>query len=186
MRLNEIKDNSGAHKLSRRLGRGIGSGRGKTCGRGGKGQTARTGVRIKGFEGGQMPIHRRLPKRGFVKPNQLDLVEVSLRMLQQGIDSGKIKSGASLNAQSLKEAKVIPQIRDGIKLLGSGELKSAVTIEVFAATKGAAAAVKKAGGNVVELRPARAEPANRFAARREKARATAAKAAEAKANSGKK
>lgn len=182
MRLNEIKDNEGSHKRSRRLGRGIGSGRGKTCGRGGKGQTARTGVRLKGFEGGQMPIHRRLPKRGFNKPNQLDLIEVTVRLLQQALESGKISAGASLNAKSLKDAGVINKTGDGIRLLGVGSLKSGVVIEVHSATSGAKAAVEKSGGKVTELRPARPEPTNNFAARRAKAKETAAKALETRAN----
>ena len=183
MKLNEIKDNEGSHKRSRRFGRGIGSGRGKTCGRGGKGQTARTGVRIKGFEGGQMPIFRRLPKRGFVKPNQLDLVEVTIRALEQAVVAGKIKAGESLNAKSLKEAGVINVIRDGIRLLGSGDLKSALTVEAFSATTGAKKSIEKAGGKVTELRAPRPAPTNSFAARREKAKQTAAKAREAKASS---
>ena len=181
MKLNEIKDNEGAHKLSRRFGRGIGSGRGKTCGRGGKGQTARTGVRIKGFEGGQMPIHRRLPKRGFNKPNAVDLVEVTVRGLQQAIESGKIKSGDALTAESLKKSGVIAALRDGIRLIGSGALKSALTIEAYSATSGAVASVEKAGGKVTILREARPEPVNNFPARRQKAKETAAKVAEARA-----
>ncbi len=182
MRLNEIRDNEGSHKRSRRLGRGIGSGRGKTCGRGGKGQTARTGVRLKGFEGGQMPIHRRLPKRGFNNPNAMNLIEVSLRLLQQALEAGKISAGASLNAESLKQAGVINKTGCGIRLLGQGALKSGVNIEVYSATAGAKAAVEKAGGKVTELRAKREEPSNSFAARRAKAKETAAKALEARAN----
>lgn len=176
MRLNEIRDNDGAHKRTRRIGRGIGSGRGKTGGRGGKGQTARSGVRIKGFEGGQMPIFRRLPKRGFNNPNALNFVEINLGDLQDAIDAGKIKSGASLTAQALKEAGVIKATRDGIRLLGHGELKSAVSIEVVGATKSAKAAIEKLGGKVTETREARETPANSFEARRTKAKETAAKA----------
>jgi len=185
MKLNEIRDNEGAHKRSRRFGRGIGSGRGKTCGRGGKGQTARTGVRIKGFEGGQMPIHRRLPKRGFNNPNRLDLVEVSLEMLQSAIDAGKIKSGDAITAASLKQAKVIKFTRDGLRLLGTGSLKSAITIEAHSATTSAKAAIEKSGGKVTETRESREAPTNSFEARRAKAKETAAKAAATRAASAK-
>ena len=180
MKLNEIRDNKGAHKRSRRLGRGIGSGRGKTCGRGGKGQTARTGVRIKGFEGGQMPLHRRLPKRGFNNPNRVDFVAVNLADIQQYIDSGKLKFSDKIDAVALKNAGVIKNARAGVRLLATGVLKQAVTLEVYGASQKAKALVEKAGGKVTVLQPTREAPSNSFAARREKARDTAKKAFEAR------
>lgn len=176
MKLNEITDNKGAHKRSRRIGRGIGSGRGKTGGRGGKGQTARTGVRLKGFEGGQMPIFRRLPKRGFSNPNALNLVEIKLGDLQNAIDAGLIKSGQEVTGQVLKEAGIIKSARCGLRLLGGGTLKSPVNITVHGASGPAKQAVEKLGGKVTETREAREEPTNNFAARRAKAKETAAKA----------
>ncbi len=156
MKLNEVKDNEGATQARTRVGRGIGSGKGKQSGRGGKGQTARSGVRIKGFEGGQMPLHRRLPKRGFTPPNQLEFVEVNLGRVQAAIDAGKLDAGKPVTLETLISAGVVTHPRDGIKLLGSGELKASVHFEVFGASKSAVAAVVKAGGTVKTLRP---EPA---------------------------
>jgi large subunit ribosomal protein L15 len=182
MLLNEIKDNQGAHKRSRRLGRGIGSGRGKTCGRGGKGQTARSGVRIKGFEGGQMPLHRRLPKRGFRSVNRLRTIPINLIDIQDAIDKGILNASDKLNMAVLKKAGLIKNTWDGIRLLGVGALKSAITIEVQGASQSAKDAVKKAGGTVTELCEAREEPTNSFSARREKAKETAAKATAARAS----
>jgi large subunit ribosomal protein L15 len=156
MKLHEIKDNDGARPARTRVGRGIGSGKGKQSGRGGKGQTARSGVRIKGFEGGQMPLHRRLPKRGFNKPNPIDLNEVNLGRIQTAIDAGKLDAGQPVTAEALVNAGVLARARDGVKILATGELKAAVHFEVYGASKGAVEAIEKAGGSVKSLRP---EPA---------------------------
>jgi large subunit ribosomal protein L15 len=158
MKLNEIADNAGARKGRMRIGRGIGSGKGKTGGRGGKGQTARTGVSIKGFEGGQMPLHRRLPKRGFRNsPFALKLNEVNLDRVQGAIDAGKLDAGATIDADALVKAGVLRRAKDGVRLLGRGELKGKVSFEVYGASKSAVAAVEKAGGSVKILAPAREE-----------------------------
>ncbi len=154
MKLHEISDNAGARKARMRIGRGIGSGKGKTGGRGGKGQTARSGVRIKGFEGGQMPLHRRLPKRGFDNsPFALKLNEVNLGRLQAAIDAGKLDPKATINAEALVKAGVMRRARAGVRLLGTGELKAKINIEVYGASKSAQAAVEKAGGSVKVLAP---------------------------------
>jgi large subunit ribosomal protein L15 len=153
MKLNEITDNPGAHKKRVRIGRGIGSGVGKTGGRGGKGQTARSGVRIKGFEGGQMPLHRRLPKRGFNKPFGLKFNEVNLDRVQQAIDAKKLDISATVDAQALIKAGVLRRAKDGVRLLGMGELKSKVQFSVWGASKAAVASVEKAGGSVTILAP---------------------------------
>jgi large subunit ribosomal protein L15 len=160
MKLNEIRDNPGATKDRIRVGRGIGSGKGKQAGRGGKGQTARSGVRIKGFEGGQMPLHRRLPKRGFTPPSRLVYNEVNLGRIQTAIDAGKLDAAETITAEALLKAGVVTHPRDGVKILGSGELKSKANFEVSAASKSAAAAIEKAGGSVKTLReePAPAAP----------------------------
>jgi large subunit ribosomal protein L15 len=155
MRLNEIADNAGARKGRMRIGRGIGSGKGKTGGRGGKGQTARAGVAIKGFEGGQMPLHRRLPKRGFRNsPFAKKLNEVNLGRIQNAIEAGKLDAGATVDAAALVKAGVLRRAKDGVRLLGKGELKSKVTFEVYGASQSAVAAVEKAGGSVKILKPA--------------------------------
>jgi len=148
MKLNGISDHPGASKERMRVGRGIGSGKGKTGGRGVKGQKARTGVAIKGFEGGQMPLHRRLPKRGFTNIFAKDYNEVGLGRIQEAIEAGKLDTNATVNAAALKAAGVIRCERDGIRLLANGELKAAVSFEVHGASKTAAAAVEKAGGAV--------------------------------------
>ena len=152
MKLNQIKDNAGATKSRIRVGRGIGSGKGKQAGRGGKGQTARSGVRIKGFEGGQMPLHRRLPKRGFNPPSPLDLNEVNLGRVQSAIDAGQLDAGKPITVEALVEAGLVARARDGVKLLGKGELKAKVSFEIYGASKSAVAAVEKAGGSVKTLR----------------------------------
>ena len=157
MKLNEIADNSGSRKKRMRLGRGIGSGKGKTSGRGGKGQTARTGVRIKGFEGGQMPLHRRLPKRGFNNIFALDLTEVNLDRVQDAIDAGKLDAKKTIDAAALVEAGVLRRSRDGVRLLGRGAIKAKITVEVHGASKSAVEAVEKAGGSVKILAPKEAE-----------------------------
>ncbi|MCZ7657381.1 MAG: 50S ribosomal protein L15 [Xanthobacteraceae bacterium] len=153
MKLSDLKDNAGARKGRMRIGRGIGSGKGKTGGRGGKGQTARSGVAIKGFEGGQMPLHRRLPKRGFNKPFRKDYNELNLDRLQQAIDAGKLDPKGTIDAEALVKAGVLRRARDGVRLLGSGEIKAKVTLSVAGATKSAVAAVEKAGGSVTVLAP---------------------------------
>jgi large subunit ribosomal protein L15 len=148
MRLNELKDKPGAMKKRVRVGRGIGSGKGKTAGRGVKGQKSRTGVAINGFEGGQQPIHIRLPKRGFNKPFRLRYAEVNLGDVQAAIDAGKLDAKATVNADTLKQAGVIRRARDGVRLLGDGELKAKVTFEVAGASAPAVKAVEAAGGSV--------------------------------------
>ena len=153
MKLNEIADNAGARKIRKRVGRGLGSGLGKTAGRGGKGQTARKGGAKAGFEGGQMPIYRRLPKRGFNKPNQVSYNEVNLQTVQAAVDAKKLDGKAAVTAASLIAAGVISRPLGGVRLLAKGELKSKLAFEVFYATKSAIAAVEKAGGSVKVLRP---------------------------------
>jgi large subunit ribosomal protein L15 len=151
MKLNEINDNPGSSKDRMRVGRGIGSGKGKTGGRGVKGQKSRTGVAIKGFEGGQMPLHRRLPKRGFTNIFAKDYNEVSLARVQTAIDAGKLDAKKPVTVEALKEAGVLRRVKDGVRLLGVGELKAAVTFEIAGATKSAVEAVEKAGGSVKVL-----------------------------------
>ena len=153
MKLNEIKDNDGARKRRMRVGRGIGSGKGKTAGRGVKGQTSRTGVRINGFEGGQMPLHRRLPKRGFNNTRGVDYSTVNLGEIQKFIDSGKLDAKKTITFEVLVNAGVTRFCENGVKLLAKGALKSKITIEVTKASKAALEAVEKAGGKV-ELPPA--------------------------------
>ena len=158
MKLNEIAPKHGSRKKRFRIGRGIGSGAGKTGGRGGKGQTARSGVRIKGFEGGQMPLHRRLPKRGFKNtPFQLKLNEVNLGKVQSAIDAKLLDAGAVVDAAALIKAGVLRRAKDGVRLLGNGEIKAKVSFEVYGASKSAVEAVEKAGGSVKILAPKREE-----------------------------
>jgi large subunit ribosomal protein L15 len=158
MRLNQIFDNEGARRPRKRLGRGIGSGLGKTAGRGGKGQTARSGGAKAGFEGGQMPIYRRLPKRGFNKPFPVEYNEINLGRIQQAVDGGKIDASAPVTLDALVRAGVVSKARAGLRLLGTGELKAKLAFEVHYASKGAVAAVEKAGGSVKMLRPPKPEP----------------------------
>jgi len=148
MRLNDLRDNDGATKLRTRVGRGIGSGKGKTGGRGVKGQKSRSGVSIKGFEGGQMPLHMRLPKRGFNKPNRKAWAEINIGRLQKVIDAGKIDAKKPIDTQILIEAGLVRRELDGIRLLAKGELKTKIDISVAGASKAAIAAVEKAGGKV--------------------------------------
>src|SRR5215470_9723118 len=148
MRLNQLSDNPGSRKARMRVGRGIGSGKGKTAGRGGKGQTARTGVAINGFEGGQMPLHMRMPKRGFKNVHRGAFVEVNIGRLQQAIEAGRLKPGASVDGAALVAAGVIRRVRDGVRLLAKGEIKANLTLKVAGASKAAIAAVEKAGGTV--------------------------------------
>ena len=154
MRLNELRDNDGATKPRMRVGRGIGSGKGKTGGRGVKGQKSRSGVAIKGFEGGQMPLHQRLPKRGFNQPNRSKFAEVTLGRLQAAIDAGKLDAKSEINADALVKAGVIRRVKDGVRVIGGGELKAKLTLTVAGASKPAAAAVEKAGGKVTMTKPA--------------------------------
>jgi large subunit ribosomal protein L15 len=148
MNINDLSDNPGARRDRKRAGRGPGSGLGKTGGRGVKGQKSRSGVAINGFEGGQMPLYMRLPKRGFNKPNRTRHQELTVGRLQQGIDAGKIDAGATITEDILVSAGVVRRKLDGVRLLGTGELTAKVTIEVNSASTGAIAAVEKAGGSV--------------------------------------
>jgi large subunit ribosomal protein L15 len=153
MKLNQLSDNPGARKRRIRVGRGIGSGKGKTAGRGGKGQTARSGVAVKGFEGGQMPLFRRLPKKGFNNIFRLDLTEVNLGRLQAAIESKRLDPKGIINGEALVAAGLLSRVRDGVRLLGKGELKTKLTIEVAGASKAAIAAVEKLGGSVIVKAP---------------------------------
>jgi large subunit ribosomal protein L15 len=153
MNLNDISDNAGSRKKRMRVGRGIGSGKGKQAGRGGKGQTARSGVRIKGFEGGQMPLHRRLPKRGFTNIFRHDYAELNLDRLQGAIDSKVFDAKDVVTAESLVKAGVVRRIKDGVRILGRGEIKAKLTVEVAGASKSAIEAIEKAGGSVKILAP---------------------------------
>jgi len=155
MKLNEIKDNDGARKGRMRVGRGIGSGKGKTSGRGQKGQKSRSGVAIKGFEGGQMPLHMRLPKRGFNNPFAKDYAEVNIGMVQKAVDAKKLDPKATVDHEALKAAGLARGGKHGVRLLGKGELSAKLTFKVAGASKGAIAAVEKAGGSVKILAPAK-------------------------------
>jgi large subunit ribosomal protein L15 len=188
MKLNQIADRPCARKTRHRIGRGIGSGSGKTGGRGGKGQTARSGVAIKGFEGGQMPLHRRLPKRGFNNIFALKLNEINVGKVQAAIDAGKLDPKVDIDAALLVNAGLLRRARDGVRLLGDGEIKTKVTFSVWGASKSAVAAVEKAGGTVKILAPPKEKQPKEEAAPK-KARAEkpeAAPEAEAKAEKPKK
>ena len=150
MKLNEIRDNPGAHYRAKRVGRGIGSGKGKTAGQGGKGQLGRSGVAINAFEGGQTPLHRRLPKRGFNnKIFQKDYKVVNLGRLQQALDANRLAAKDTIDGKALIAAGLLRRVGDGVRLLAKGELKTAIMIEVAGASQAAIAAVEKAGGKVV-------------------------------------
>ena len=148
MKLNELSDNPGSSKNRMRVGRGIGSGKGKTGGRGVKGQKARTGVAIKGFEGGQMPLHRRLPKRGFFNPFSTHYNEINIGRIQQAVDAGKLDGNAPVTIDALIAAGLVSKARDGVKILGQGEIKTKLAFEVAAASKSAIAAIEGVGGSV--------------------------------------
>lgn len=148
MKLNEIADNPGAHYKFKRIGRGIGSGKGKTSGRGGKGQTARSGVAINGFEGGQTPLHRRLPKRGFNKPFRAEYQVINVGRLEKAVAAGKLKAGDRVTGESLLALGLLAKLGDGVRLLAKGEIKTALTIEVSGASAAAIAAIEAAGGKV--------------------------------------
>ena len=158
MKLNQLSDNDGARKPRKRVGRGIGSGTGKTAGRGHKGQKARSGVALKGFEGGQMPLHRRLPKRGFKNIFAKRYVVVNLGRLQKAIDAGKLDANVDIDAAALKAAGLLKNPRDGVRLLAKGELKAKVNMTVAGASKAALQAVESAGGNVTVVERSKAQP----------------------------
>jgi large subunit ribosomal protein L15 len=182
MKLNQIADNPGSRKNRMRIGRGIGSGMGKTGGRGGKGQTARSGVRIKGFEGGQMPLHRRLPKRGFRNTSfAVKLNETNLGKVQAAIDAGLIDIKAPLDGAAMVKAGLMRRTKGGVKLLGGGELKAKVNFEVFGASKSAVEAVEKAGGSVKILAPKKEADEEPRGKNKRMAAADAAKASKPKA-----
>ena len=186
MKLNELGRKHGAFKKGKRIGRGIGSGLGKTSGKGGKGQTARTGVALNGFEGGQMPLHMRMPKRGLNNIFKKRYQEVNVGDIQAAIDSGKLNAQVTVDAAALIGAGVIRRAKDGVRVLGNGELKSKVTIAAAAASKPALAAIEKAGGTLT-LPPPPKEPARKIghiwernAAKKKVKAEAAAAAAEAK------
>jgi large subunit ribosomal protein L15 len=160
MKLNEIAPKHGSRKKRFRIGRGIGSGAGKTGGRGGKGQTARSGVAIKGFEGGQMPLHRRLPKRGFRNtPFAVKLNAINLGDVQEAIDAGTLKTDGAIDVAAMVKAGLMRRAKGGVKLLGGGEFKAKAQFSVWRASQSAVAAVEKAGGSVTVLAPKKEEDA---------------------------
>ena len=181
MKLNEIRDNEGAHKKRMRVGRGPGSGKGKTAGRGVKGQKSRSGVAIGGFEGGQMPLYMRMPKRGFNNANALKLAEVNLWRLQDAIDAKKLDVKGEIKGDALVAAGVIRRVKDGVRILGTGEIKSKLNLVVWSASAGAVKAIEAAGGTVVQERIAAEAKA---AARVEKRNAAKGKVPPAKAPRG--
>jgi len=178
MKLNELRDNEGARKGRLRVGRGIGSGKGKTAGRGQKGQKSRSGVSVFGFEGGQMPLHMRLPKRGFNNPFARDYAEVNIGAIQKAIDAGRLDSKGTLDHDTLKAAGLARGGRDGVRLLGKGELKAKLAFKVAGISKGAREAVEKAGGSI-EIVEAK-NPAELAAAKKGKAREARLAAKDAK------
>ena len=174
MKLNELSDNPGAHKSRMRVGRGIGSGKGKTGGRGVKGQKSRSGVAIKGFEGGQMPLYRRMPKRGFKNPFRKEYAVVNLSRLQQAIDDKRLDAKKTIDTAALQAAGLVGRrVGDGVRLLANGELKTKITIDVAGASKAAVEAVEKAGGMVV-LPEVTEKPQGKKAAKIEAAKAAKA------------
>ena len=176
MKLNELKDNEGARKGRMRVGRGIGSGKGKTAGRGQKGQKSRSGVSVYGFEGGQMPLHMRLPKRGFNNIFAKDYAEVNIGAVQKAIDAGKLDAKGTLDHDALKAAGLARGGRDGVRLLGKGELKAKLALKVAGISKGAREAVEKAGGSVEIIeakKPAELAAAKKGSAKKAKAAETA-------------
>ncbi|MBX9575333.1 MAG: 50S ribosomal protein L15 [Caulobacteraceae bacterium] len=181
MKLNEIRDNEGAHKKRMRVGRGPGSGKGKTSGRGVKGQKSRTGVSLLGFEGGQMPLYMRMPKRGFNNPNALKLAEVNLWRLQDAVDAKKLDVKSEITGEALVAAGVIRRVKDGVRILGTGELKAKLNLVVWSASAGAVKAIEAAGGSVTQQRVAAEAKA---AARVEKRNAAKGKAPAPKAPKG--
>ena len=168
MKLNDIRDNNGARQSRVRVGRGIGSGLGKTAGRGQKGQKSREGVSIKGFEGGQMPLHMRLPKRGFNNIFARDYAEVNIGAVQKAIDAGKLDIKGTLDHDALKAAGLARGGKDGVRLLGKGELKAKLNLKIAGASKGAREAVEKAGGSIELIE--RKDPAELAKAKKGKVR----------------
>jgi large subunit ribosomal protein L15 len=164
MKLNDIREPKGARKRAMRVGRGIGSGKGKTAGRGGKGQTARSGVAIKGFEGGQMPLHRRIPKRGFSNIFRQRRAEVNLGRIEAAIGNKRLDAGKTITEAALVEAGLAKAYAGGVKVLAKGTLKSKLTLEVTAASAGAIRAIEKAGGKITVLKPKVEKPAAEKAA----------------------
>jgi len=152
-KLNELAPRPGSTKGRMRVGRGPGSGKGKTAGRGVKGQKSRTGVSIAGFEGGQMPLHMRMPKRGFNNPFAKEFAEVNLWRIEQAIAAGKLDAGQPIDAEVLVKAGLVRRVKDGVKLLGKGELTSKITLTVYSATAAARAAVEQAGGTLTTTKP---------------------------------
>jgi len=159
MKLHELRDNEGASRKKKRVARGPGSGKGKTAGRGIKGQTSRSGVALNGYEGGQMPLYRRLPKRGFSKPNRLDFAVVNLGQLQAFVDAGKLDAKADVTEDLLVASGVIRRKLDGVRVLAKGELKAALNLSVAGASKAAVEAIEKAGGKITLSRPVKEEAA---------------------------
>ena len=159
MKLHEIRDNEGANRKKKRVARGPGSGKGKTAGRGIKGQTSRSGVALNGYEGGQMPLYRRLPKRGFSKPNRLEFAVVNLGQLRAFVDAGKLDAKAAVTEDALVAAGVIRRKLDGVRVLAKGELKAALDLTVAGASKTAVEAIEKAGGKITLTRPVKEEAA---------------------------
>jgi large subunit ribosomal protein L15 len=185
MKLNEIRDNEGAHHRFKRLGRGSGSGKGKTSGKGVKGQKARTGHHgMFGFEGGQMPLHMRIPKRGFNNIFAREFAEVNIGTLQKAVESGKLKAGVTLNADALAALGIARRARDGVRLLGKGELKTQLNLEVAHASGAAIEAVKKAGGTVkvIGVKAKHVTRKDRAPGKRAQRRVTAAKKREERAS----
>jgi large subunit ribosomal protein L15 len=181
MKLNEIRENEGAHKKRMRVGRGPGSGKGKTSGRGVKGQKSRTGVSLLGFEGGQMPLYMRMPKRGFNNPAALKLAEVNLWRLQDAVDAKKLDIKKEIDGEALVAAGVIRRVKDGVRVLGTGELKAKLNLVVWSASAGAIKAIEAAGGTVTQQR---IEAEAKAAARIEKRNAAKGKAPAPKAPKG--
>jgi large subunit ribosomal protein L15 len=179
MRLNELRDNPGAARDRKRVGRGIGSGKGKTAGRGVKGQKSRSGVAINGFEGGQMPIHMRLPKRGFNNPMRKHYGEVNIGDVQAAIDAKRLDAGVLVTAEALAAAGLVRRVRDGVRLLGDGEIRAAVKFELAGASETARKAVEAAGGSITILKP-RKPPEEAGEAKGRKTKAAAPKKAAAK------
>jgi len=157
MRLNELRDNPGATKKAKRVGRGPGSGKGKTAGRGIKGQKSRSGVAIKAYEGGQMPLYQRLPKRGFNKPNRKSFAVVNLGLIEKFVEAGKLDAGAEITEDALVASGLVRRKLDGVRVLAKGDVTSKLTISVTGASKAAVAAVEKAGGSLTTAAPAAAE-----------------------------
>jgi large subunit ribosomal protein L15 len=166
MKLNELSDNPGAVKRRKRVGRGIGSGKGKTAGRGAKGQNSRTGVAQKGFEGGQMPLHRRLPKRGFTNIFRKEFVEVGLDRIQAAIEAGRLDASKPIDFEALKAAGIVRRMKDGVRLLGGAAPATKLSISVAGASRKAVEAVEKAGGSVSVSIPARNSEAEEGSAKK--------------------